>query len=112
RALGLMQRFFFRASGIAACVKVVLACHELGRIAVGCVLARVLGSLAVPKFCGERVVGAGYGCVLFCVVLCAAGGDRAGEHAGCDQPGARVTSEWSTYHDEFLSSVGPQFAPR
>jgi hypothetical protein len=59
RALGLVQCFFFRACGIAARVKVVLARHQLGRIAVGCVLARVLRPFAVPELCGERIVRSG-----------------------------------------------------
>jgi hypothetical protein len=58
-ALGLMQRFFFRASGIAARVEIVLARRQLGRIAVGCVLARVLGSFAVSELCRECIVRAG-----------------------------------------------------
>src|SRR5262249_8751960 len=116
RALGLMQRLFFRARSIATRVEVVLARHELGRIAVGCVLALVFGALAVPELCGERSVGAGDGCVVLCAalraVLCAAGGDRAGEHAGCDQPAACTASVWSTYHDEFLSRLRPPCAPK
>jgi hypothetical protein len=116
RALCLMQHLFFRASRITARVEVVLARHELGRVAVGCVLALVFGALTVPELCGERIVGAGDGWVARCAVLravlCTTGGDPAGEHAGCDQPAACAASEWSTYHDEFLSSVRPPCAPK